>query len=132
MAERHRIDPEGAPYDPARLPTKPVVGIEPFAALDLRIGTVVEVQAFPEAREPSWKLAVDFGPELGVLWTSAKVTNYDAEELRGRQVVGAVNLGSRRIAGFESRFLVLGGLSADGTVSLLRPDGPLPDGSRVA
>lgn len=132
MAEEHRIDPEDRSYEPSRLPTKPVVGSEPFAALDLRVGTVVEVEPFPEAREPAWKVAVDFGPELGVLTTSAKITNYPAEVLQGRQVVGAVNLGSRRIAGFESQFLVLGGLEGDGTVRLLRPDGALPDGSRIA
>lgn len=131
MADTHRIDPDQRPYEVSRLPTKPVAGIEPFAALDLRVGTVVEVVAFPEAREPAWKLAVDFGPVLGVLWTSAKVTNYPSEELVGRQVVGAVNLGSRRIAGFVSQFLVLGGLEGDGTVRLLRPDHPLPDGSTV-
>jgi len=131
VADSHRIDPEERPYDVSRLLTKPVAGIEPFAALDLRVGTVVEVAPFPEAREPAWKVAVDFGPVLGVLWTSAKITNYVAEELAGRQVVGAVNLGSRRIAGFESRFLVLGGLEADGTVRLLQPDRPLPDGSSV-
>ena len=132
MADEHRIDPEERPYEPSRLATRPVVGIEPFAALDLRVGTVVEVAPFPEAREPVYKVAVDFGPVLGVLRTSAKITNYSAEELQGRQVVGAVNLGSRRIAGFESQFLVLGGLEGDGTVRLLQPDGPLSDGSRVA
>jgi len=132
VADGHRIDPEERPYEVSRLPTKPVAGIEPFAALDLRVGTVVAVVPFPEAREAAWKVAVDFGPVLGVLWTSAKITNYPADDLEGRQVVGAVNLGSRRIAGFESRFLVLGGLEGDGTVRLLAPDGPLPDGSRVA
>jgi len=131
VADSHRIDPGERPYEVSRLPTKPVAGIEPFAALDLRVGTVAEVAPFPEAREPAWKVAVDFGPVLGVLWTSAKITNYAAEELAGRQVVGAVNLGSRRIAGFESQFLVLGGLEADGTVRLLQPDQPLPDGSSV-
>lgn len=128
----HRIDPDGRPYDPATLPTKPEAGIEPLAALDLRIGRVVDVEPFPEARDPAWKLTVDFGPVLGHLRTSAKVTNYPAEELLGRTVVGAVNLGTRRIAGFRSEFLVLGGLEADGTVRLLAPDGDLPPGSVVA
>ena len=72
-----------------------------FAALDMRVGIVREVRAFPEARKPAWQLRVDFGPQLGELWTSAQVTNYGEDELLGRRVVGAVNLGTRRIAGFE-------------------------------
>lgn len=128
----HRIDPDARPYDPATLPAKPEAGAAPFAALDLRIGRVTAVAPFPEARDPAWKLTVDFGPVLGTLRTSAKITNYAAEELVGRTVVGAVNLGHRRIAGFTSEFLVLGGLEADGTVRLLAPDGDLPPGSVVA
>lgn len=120
-------------HDPhAAAPRKPEVGAAHFAALDLRVGIVTAVEPFPAARKPAWKLTVDFGPTLGVLRTSAQVTNYAAEELVGRQVVGAVNLGSRRIAGFVSEFLVLGGLEADGTVRLLTPDARLPPGSPVA
>ena len=111
---------------------KPEVTAEDFGALDLRVGRVVEVEAFPEARRPAWKLAVDFGPDLGVRWTSAQVTRYSAEELLGRQVVGAVNLGSRRIAGFESQFLVLGAIDPDGAVHLLAPDADVPPGSPIA
>jgi tRNA-binding protein len=119
-------------HDPTRLPAKPVVGPEAFEALDLRVGRVVEVEDFPEARRPAYKLTVDFGPVLGRRHTSAQVTNYTPEELLGRQVVGALNLGERRIAGFVSEFLVLGGLEADGTVRLLQPDAALPEGARVA
>ena len=111
---------------------KPEVGIEGFTALDLRVGTVVAVHPFPEARKPAWKLSVDFGADLGTLVTSAQITNYDADDLVGRQVIGAVNLGNRRIAGFVSEFLVLGGREPDGTVRLLRPDTELPPGSPVA
>jgi tRNA-binding protein len=128
----HRIDPHERPYDPARVPPKPEVGIEGFAALDLRVGRVVAVEPFPEARDPAWKLTVDFGPLLGHLRTSAKVVNYPEEELLGRTVVGAVNLGRKRIAGFTSEFLVLGGLEPDGTVRLLAPDVDLSPGSVVA
>jgi tRNA-binding protein len=110
---------------------KPEIGPEGFAAIDLRVGRVLEVAPFPEARHPAYKLTVDFG-DLGVLRTSAQVTNYAPEDLLGRDVVGAVNLGERRIAGFASQFLVLGGLEADGTVRLLQPDTPLPPGSPVA
>jgi len=120
------------PHDPADLERKPDVGAEGFFALDLRVGRVTEVEPFPEARKPAWKLAVDFGPAVGTLRTSAQVTNYAAEELVGRQVVGAINLGTRRIAGFRSEFLVLGGLAPDGTVHLLAPDADLPPGAPVA
>ncbi|MFO7778652.1 MAG: tRNA-binding protein [Nitriliruptoraceae bacterium] len=131
MDEPHRIDPASRPYDPSDLDAKAEVGAAGFFALDLRVGTVLEAAPFPEAREPALKLTVDFGPVLGVLQTSAKITNYRPQELLGRQVVGAVNLGPRRIAGFVSQFLVLGGLEPDGTVRLLRADGALPDGAPV-
>ncbi|CAN5733259.1 tRNA-binding protein [soil metagenome] len=111
---------------------KDTVDAGAFFAIDLRVGRVVDVEPFPEARKPAWKLTVDFGPELGTLRTSAQVTNYRAEELLGRQVVGAINLGERRIAGFVSQFLVLGGIQPDGTVQLLAPDAELPPGSPVA
>jgi tRNA-binding protein len=127
------VSDEVAPGDdPARLAAKPVVGPEAFEALDLRVGRVVDVEDFPEARRPAYKLTVDFGPVLGRRRTSAQVTNYTPEQLLGRQVVGALNLGERRIAGFVSEFLVLGGLEADGTVRLLQPDDALPEGARVA
>lgn len=131
MGEQHRLDPGGSPYDPGLHPRKPEVGSEGFFALDLRVGRVTDVQPFPEARDPAWKLTVDFGP-IGQLRTSAKVTNYAAEELLGRTVVGAVNLGAKRIAGFVSEFLILGGLEPDGTVRLLSPDADLAPGSVVA
>lgn len=105
---------------------KPDVSAEHFVALDLRVGRVVEVDPFPEALTPAWKLAVDFGPDVGVLRTSAQVTNYGAAELLGRTVVGAVNLGAKRIAGFRSEFLVLGGIDAEGVVHLLSVDGVEP------
>ena len=119
-------------HAPERLPRKEPVGIEPFAALDLRIGRVVDVQEFPEARKPAWKLFVDFGPAVGTLQTSAQVTNYRREQLLGRMVVGAINLRDKRIAGFTSEFLVLGGLAPDGTVHLLAPDPGLAPGAPVA
>ena len=122
----------GEPHHPAAIPPKPEVGAEHFSAVDLRVGRVVAVDPFPEARKPAWKLTVDFGPVISELPTSAQVTNYTADELLGRLVVGALNLGERRIAGFTSRFLVLGGLQPDGTVRLLTPDADLPPGAPVA
>ena len=102
------------------------IGADAFFALDLRVGRILSVEAFPEARKPAWKLRVDFGPEVGELQTSAQVTNYTEEELVGRLVVGAINLGPKRIAGYRSEFLVLGGIEPDGTVHLLAVDGVQP------
>lgn len=132
MGEQHRVDPDARPYDPRNLPPKDEIGTDGFLALDLRVGRVVAVEPFPEARQPAWKLTVDFGPLVGTLRTSAKITNYAVDDLQGRQVVGAVNLGTKRIAGFVSEFLVLGGLEPDGTVRLLEVDGDLEPGSVVA
>lgn len=115
----HVIDPEGRPYAPEKLERKADVGAEGFFTLDLRAGRVVEVEDFPEARKPAWKLAVDFGPVVGTLRTSAQITNYPRGDLLGRMVVGAINLGEKRIGGFTSQFLVLGTLEPDGTVRLL-------------
>lgn len=127
----HHIDPDARPYDPAVVAAKPEAGVEPLAALDLRVGVVTDVAAFPEARKPAWKLTVDLGP-LGERRTSAQLTNYDRSELLGRRVVCAVNLGTRRIADFTSELLVLAGLEPDGTPRLLEVDGELAAGSVVA
>lgn len=132
MAEQHQLDRNNLPYHIDKLPLKPAVAAESFFALDLRVGRVIDVEEFPQARQPAWRLRVDFGPHVGVLHTSAKVTNYSAAELAGRQVVGAINIGSKRIAGVVSEFLLLGALQADGTVSLLAVDGDLPPGSMIA
>jgi tRNA-binding protein len=124
---QHEIDPDRLPYAPEGLEARPEVGVEGFFAVDMRTGRVLDVEPFPEARKPAWKLTVDFGPVVGTLRTSAQVTNYTADELRGRIVVGALNLGRKRIAGFTSEFLILGALDPDGTVRLLElPDGVEP------
>lgn len=109
---------------------KPDVGAA-FFDVDLRVGRILAVEDFPQARLPAWKLTVDFGPDVGHLRTSAQITNYTEQELVGRLVVGAINLGPKRIAGFRSEFLVLGGLEADGTVHLLEVAGVEP-GAPVA
>ena len=104
-----------------------------FFATDIRVGTVVEALPFPEARKPAIKLKIDFGPELGFKWTSAQVTAYyTPEDLLGRQVVAAINLGTKRIAGFTSEVLVLGAMDTPAAVNLLHPDRPAPNGSRIA
>jgi tRNA-binding protein len=107
--------------------------LEAFGILDMRIGTVLSASPFPEARKPAIKLEIDFGPELGIKRSSAQITlHYTPKELVGRQVVAALNLGERRIAGFVSQVLVLGGLPQADDVVLLAPDLPVPNGTRVA
>ena len=128
----HTVDPAGRPYAPEALARKDDVGADAFFALDLRVGRVVDVEPFPEARKPAWKVTADFGPVVGELRTSAQITNYSADELRGRLVVGAINLGAKRIAGFTSEFLVLGSLDPDGTVRLLQLEDGVVPGAPVA
>src|SRR5439155_19325100 len=90
-------------------------------SLDLRVGRIVELEPFPEARSPALKVTVDFGSEIGHLRTSAQITSYAEAELLNRLVVGAINLGPKRIAGFRSEFLLLGAITREGSVSLLSP-----------
>ena len=113
-------------------PRKDEIPPDAFFSLDMRVGRVRGVEEFPEARDPAWKLEVDFGPAVGVLQTSAKVTNYSREELAGRLVVGAINLPPKRIAGFKSQFLVLGAIEADGTVRLLELPDDVEPGAPIA
>jgi len=103
-----------------------------FFAIDMRVGTVLEAEPFPEAKKPSIKLLIDFGPELGHKRSSAQLTvHYTPRELVGRQVVAAVNLGPRRIAGFVSEVLVLGGMPTPTEVVLLAVDQPVANGTRI-
>jgi tRNA-binding protein len=105
---------------------------EQFDAVDMRVGRVVEVESFPEARVPAWKLSIDFGPELGIKRSSARITNYTAEQLEGSPVVGVVNFPPKQIGPFRSEVLVLGAVDEDGTVWLLHPDGDPALGSRIS
>jgi len=103
-----------------------------FFAIDMRVGTVLEAEPFPEARKPSIKLTIDFGPEVGQRRSSAQLTmRYRPEELVGRQIVAAVNLGPRRIAGFVSEVLVLGAMPTPADVVLLAIDQPVANGTRI-
>jgi tRNA-binding protein len=102
-----------------------------FVKLDMRVGRVLDVEDFPEARVPAWKLTIDFGPEVGQKRSSAQITHYTREELAGRLVVGVVNFPPKRIAGFASEVLVLGALDDEKGVVLLRPDEDAELGSRI-
>lgn len=106
--------------------------IEDFGKLDMRVGRIVRVDEFPEARVPAWKLEIDFGPEVGVKRSSAQITHYAREDLDGRLVVAVINFPPRRIAGFESEVLVLGAIDPAKGVVLLRPDEDVDLGSRIA
>ena len=131
MVGEHLVGAGDERYHPATLAAKPDVDAKHFHALDLRVGRVVAAELFPAARKPSLRLRVDFGPIIGELETSAQITRYEPAALIGRLVVGAINLGVRRIAGLDSRFLVLGGLHPDGSVALLGLDEDLAPGSAV-
>jgi len=98
----------------------------------MRVGRVVSVEEFPEARVPAWKLRIDFGPEIGIKRSSAQITHYSREELLDTLVVGCVNLTPRVIARFPSEVLVLGALDPTTGVVLMRPDRDAAPGSRIA
>ncbi len=110
----------------------PDIDYEHFAAVEMRVGRIVEVEEFPEARNPAWKLRVDFGPEIGVKRSSARITNYSRDQLQGRLVVAVVNFPPRQIGPVRSEVLVLGAVDDDGVVILLRPDSDVEIGDRIA
>ena len=104
---------------------------EEFERVDMRVGRVVGVEDFPEARRPAWKLTVDFGPEIGVKRSSAQITNYAREELEGRLVVAVVNFPPRQIGPFMSEILCLGASDEEGRIILLEPRTEVPLGGRI-
>jgi tRNA-binding protein len=107
------------------------ITFDEFLAVDMRVGRVIEVQDFPEARKPAWKLTIDFGAELGVKRSSAQITNYARDELEGRLVVAVVNFPPRQIGPFMSEVLCLGASDEQGRIILLVPDVDVPLGSRI-
>ena len=105
---------------------------EDFDKVDVRVGEVIDVEPFPEARKPAMKLEIDFGDSIGTRRTSARITtHYQPEDLVGRQVVAVINFPPKRIAGFKSEVLVLGVPQDDGEVVLLSPDHTVPLGGRM-
>ena len=103
-----------------------------FEKVDMRVGRVVRVEDFPEARNPAWKLEVDFGPEIGVKRSSAQVKHYPREALEDRLVVAVVNFPPKQIGPMRSEVLVLGALDDEQGVTLLRPDEDVALGDRIA
>lgn len=104
-----------------------------FTQVELRVGTIVEVADFPEARKPAYRIKVDFGPEFGIRQTSAQVTAmYSKEALLGRQVLGVLNFPPKQIGPVQSEFLLTGFYRDDGAVILAVPDQPVPNGAKLA
>jgi tRNA-binding protein len=108
-----------------------MIEFDDFLKVDMRVGRVVGVEEFPEARKPAYKLTIDFGPEVGTKRSSAQITNYAREELEGRLVIAVVNFPPRQIGPFMSEVLTLGASDQDGNVILLEPRSEVPLGARI-
>jgi len=121
----HKVPEPGAP-------AAPQISFDQFLAVDIRVGTIVAVEAFPEARKPSLKLTIDFGPILGAKRSSAQITQlYEAASLVGRQVAAVVNFPPRQIGKFMSEVLTLGFPDEQGNVVLIAPDHKVPNGGQL-
>lgn len=120
-----------ATHDPAAA-AAPAIGFDDFLKVDIRVGTIVEALPFPEARNPAFKLLIDFGPVIGIKKSSAQITTrYAIEDLVGRQVAAVVNFPPRQIGKFMSEVLTLGFPDAEGKVVLVRPSTAVPNGGRL-
>jgi tRNA-binding protein len=109
-----------------------VIEWEDFEKVEMRVGRIVAVDDFPQARKPAWKLRIDFGDEIGEKTSSAQITNYSREQLEGRLVVGVVNFPPRQIGPVRSEVLVLGVVAEDHPVLLIEPDAGSQPGDRIA
>lgn len=113
-------------------PAAPEITFDQFLAVDIRVGTIIAAEPFPEARRPAFKLTIDFGPVLGTKRSSAQITeNYDPEALIGRQVAAVVNFPPRQIGPMMSEVLTLGFPDESGKVVLVQPSKAVPDGGRL-
>jgi tRNA-binding protein len=112
--------------------TTPNISYDDFLKVDIRLGTIVAAEPFPQARKPALKLVIDFGPEIGRKKSSAQITrHYQVEDLVGRQVAAVVNFPPRQIGPFMSEVLTLGFPDENGEVVLIEPSRPAPDGGRL-
>lgn len=110
----------------------PETDFETFLKIDIRTGTIIQAQAFPEARKPAYKLKIDFGADIGIKKSSAQITVlYSLEDLVGKQVAAVVNFPKRQIGPFMSEVLTLGFHNGEGHVALFSPDSAVPNGSRL-
>ncbi|MEK7342201.1 MAG: tRNA-binding protein [Pseudomonadota bacterium] len=113
-------------------PAADPIGFDDFLKVDIRVGTILSAEPFPEARKPAFRLRIDFGPGVGVKRSSAQITeHYTLDDLPGRQVAAVVNFPPRQIGKFLSEVLTLGFADAGGAVVLFAPDKPVPNGSRL-
>ncbi|MEC3949429.1 tRNA-binding protein [Sphingobium sp. HWE2-09] len=118
-------------HDPAAT-AAPMINFDDFLKVDIRVGTILSADAYPEARKPAYKLLIDFGPGIGQKRSAAQITDhYALEDLPGRQVAAVVNFPPRQIGKFMSEVLTLGFADAAGAVVLMAPDGPVPNGARL-
>ena len=116
----------------AAAPAALTITFDDFLKVDIRVGTIVSAEPFPEARKPAYRLTIDFGPTIGVKKSSAQITDlYTLEELVGRKVMAVVNFPPRQIGPVRSEVLVLGFPDAEGEVVLIGPDHPIPNGGRL-